>query len=90
MSLLKSIFGKPDYLLKAPSLEESKKECTAIKATQKEVAEAKKCVSYICTRCGYHSGIIRKCPACNGWMRYWKLSERIRHLRDISEANSSR
>lgn len=85
MGLFETIFGKPKHLLKAPSLEESKKECAEINATPKEIKEAKKMVRYICTKCGYHSGIVRRCSACGGWLRYWRLAERIRENREIEE-----
>ena len=70
-------FKRPKYKLKSPTLEESKKQCEEINATPKEINIAKKRVSYICEKCGYHSGVIRKCPACDGWLRYHTLAERI-------------
>jgi len=78
------IGGKPEDLLKPLSLEESKKKCEEIKATPSEIKKAltyyKDC-KFICSDCGYHSLIIRRCPACGGWMMYFQLYQRIQEQR---------
>ena len=76
------------YKLRAPSLKESKEECAKIQATDHEIKKAKEMVRYICETCGYHKdkswdGKLRKCNACGDWLRYWRLAERITHLREI-------
>ena len=68
--------------MKGLTLEESKEKCNEIKATQSEIKAALKLVRYICTNCGYHSGILRSCPACGGKLRYWQLYERILKMRE--------
>lgn len=65
------------------TLEESKKKCEEIGATQEEIDFALKGVKYVCEKCGYHSGIVRRCPACNGLVRYHQLYERILENREL-------
>jgi len=87
---LQKTFGNPKAKLKALPLEESKKECEKIKATPKEIKKAlKDCIHFVCENCGYHSGIIRRCPACGGWLRYWQLYERILEERKLNEESTS-
>ncbi len=81
MGLLTKLFGAPK-LLEPQSKETEQQELRKINATSKEIKEAEKLVEFKCTKCGYHQGRswdgkIHKCKACGGWLKYWKLSERV-------------
>ena len=83
---LQKTFGNPKSKLKPLSLQESKKKCERIKATPKEIKIARRqAVHYICENCGYHSRIIRRCPACGSWLRYWQLYEIILDSRKLDK-----
>jgi len=89
MNFLKRIWEarpKSKDPLDPPTLEESKKQCKEINATPTEIKRARKqeC-HYICTRCGYHSAIIRRCPVCGGWLRYWTIAEIILDWRELDK-----
>lgn len=79
---LELAFGKPHKKLRALALEESIKKCAEINATDKEIEKARTHLTkYVCEKCGYHSGNIRRCPVCGGWLRYWQVYERILEFR---------